>query len=121
MKFISILVYIAFGFTVLIFFFSSQLIALELQFLFQFIYGCLITIRKMEPSIMPFTSLWIFNGYYYPIDDGMTVPPRLVALGYHAEFISNFNINLIIFLLPLTIGLSLILYQKIFKKRGNFA
>lgn len=75
----------------------------------------------MEPSIMPFTSLWIFNGYFYPINDETDVPPRLKVLGYHADFISNFNINLIIFLLPLTIGFFTMLYQKIFKRRGKYA
>ena len=87
--------------------------------MFQFAHGCLIMFRKMEIAIYPFSSLWIFSGYFYPIEDNSPTDPRLATLGYHSNFLSNFNINIAIYLLPIFVAGVLILYQKVRKIRSH--
>jgi hypothetical protein len=112
-RLVPILSYVIVGLLVLMFVFESKVIALEMQLLFQFTYGGLIMLRKMEVSLYPFEGLWIFNGYAYPIGDGTRVDARVAALGYHADFLSNFNVNLIIYLLPLAVGSLLFVARKV--------
>lgn len=94
---------------VLVFFFVSKLIAIETLFIFQFTYGGLIMLKKLEPVMYSYKYLWVFNGFNHLYDDGVYVPPQVAAIDYNADFIANFNIDLVIFLLPLSVGALLLL------------
>jgi len=60
--------------------------------------------------------MWIFNGYNYFWEDGVKVPPNVEAAYYGAEFLANFNVDIVLVFLPIFIGLSLLIFSKI---RGN--
>lgn len=63
--------------------------------------------------------MWVFNGYALPLADDSRVDPRIATLGYRANFLSNFNLDLIIYLLPLTAALAMLAYKKLRKVRSH--
>jgi hypothetical protein len=72
--------------------------------------------RKIEAMMYPYRQLWLFDGYNLFINDEVQVPPRIAALNMHANFFSNFNFDLVIYLLPSLIGYTLIIIHHILKK-----
>lgn len=77
---IPILSYIALFLLVAVLIFGSHLIALEMFFFLQFIYGGMIMVSNLEPSMYAYKFLWIFNGYNYLSKDGVSVPPNVKAI-----------------------------------------
>ena len=68
---------------VLTFLFSSKMIALETLLIFQFTYGGLMMMRKIEPLMIPYQKLWIFNGYNRITGlENHLLPPNIKILGY---------------------------------------
>ena len=72
--------------------------------------------RKIEAMMYPYKGLWPFDGYNSFISDGSAVPPRLKTLDLSADFFSNFNYGLILYLLPAVVGGTLMLIHFILKK-----
>lgn len=60
--------------------------------------------RKIESIMYPFKELWIFDGFNIRSRNESYVPPRIGALDMTSDFISNFNISIVVYLLPLVIG-----------------
>lgn len=52
----------------------------------------------------PFKELWIFDGFNIRNHYESYVPPRIGALDMTSDFISNFNISIAVYLLPLVIA-----------------
>jgi hypothetical protein len=68
---------------ILTFFLSSKIIALETLLIFQFAYGGLMMMRNIEPLMIPYQKLWVFNGYNRM--DGLEnnlLPANIKLLGY---------------------------------------
>jgi hypothetical protein len=100
------------------FLFSSKLIAMETLLIFQFIYGGIVMLRKIEPIMVPYKKLWIFNGYnIITKDDSRNLLTNFTALDMGSDFFENFNIGVILFFLPTVIGLILLAVHKLLIKR----
>ena len=96
------------------FFFSSKMIAMETLLIFQFTYGGIIMMRKIEPLMIPYKKLWVFNGYNQNNQLGDSfLPPNIKIMGYGSEFFSNFNFGIVFLLLPALGGLVLYIVYKI--------
>lgn len=72
----------------------------------------LIMIEKIESLLEPLNSLRITNGYNPIFTDNVELPPRLTILFYEGDFLSNFNICLVVILLPIIVGLAMLLIGK---------
>ena len=103
-----VLSYLILGSFIILFLTVSKLIAIEMIFVFQFIYCGLVMLKKLESLMEPYKILWITNSYNEMYTEGQDrlLPPRITAIFYKAEFFSNFNLDVIIFVLPVIVGLS---------------
>jgi hypothetical protein len=70
-------------------------------------------LKKLEPVMYSYKYLWVFNGYNHLYSDGVDVPPQVSAIDYNADFIANFNIDLVIFFLPMIVGGVFLLVNRI--------
>jgi hypothetical protein len=75
-----IIVWVLIIFTAL---FSSKMIAMETLLIFQFTYGGIMMMRKIEPLMIPYQKLWVFCGYNHMTGEGNSLlPPNIKILGF---------------------------------------
>ncbi len=116
MAFVPIFTYAALALLALTFVFVSKAVAVETLLVLQFAYGGLLMVRKMEAGMHAYRALSLFNGYNASADDGTKVPPRVEGLDLSADFLSNFNYELIVCLLPTVVGATLFLVHAVLKR-----
>jgi len=67
----------------------------------------------------PLRNLWIVNGYNPMFsDDSQGLPSRLSSVYYKGAFLANFNIDIVIVLLPIIAGAVLLIISKITGRKG---
>lgn len=98
--------------------FSSKLMALEMVYILQVGYGGLLLVEKKELLMVPVRYLRITNGYNDLLSDNSITPGRVSDIYYRGAFLSNFNLNIVLALLPLIIGLIILIVSKV-KKQKN--
>lgn len=91
--------------------FSSKLIALEMMYILQVSY------EKKELLMIPVRYLRITNGYNDLLSDDSNTPGRVSDIYYRGSFLSNFNVNVVLALLPLIVGLIVLIASKIKKDK----
>ena len=116
MTLVPLFTYVVLALLAFTFLFLSKVIAVDTLLVVQFAYGGLLTMQKIEVGMHPYKELSLFNGYNAFAEDGTKVPPRVEGLGLSADFFSNFNYGLILYLLPAVVGGTLMLIHFILKK-----
>jgi hypothetical protein len=106
------------GICLICFIFLSKLIAIELILVPQITFAGLIMLEKIETLLQPLNGFKIVNGYNPLFKDSIELPTRLHLLFYQGNLLSNFNICLVIVLLPLIVGLVLLGVGKIMKSKN---
>lgn len=97
--------------------FSSKLIALEMMYILQVSYAGLLLVEKKELLMIPVRYLRITNGYNDLLSDDSNTPGRVSDIYYRGSFLSNFNVNVVLALLPLIVGLIVLIASKIKKDK----
>jgi hypothetical protein len=77
MDLVPIFTYVALSLLILTFLFASKTVAVDTLLMFQFVYGGLLTMRKLEAGMHPYRALFLFDGYNAFFEDGTKVPPRV--------------------------------------------
>lgn len=82
----------------------------------QVAYIGLMSIDKLESLLYPIINLWPSNGFNkLALSKDKTpsaLPPRISVIGYKSFFLLNFNLDFILIVLPLLVGLALFIYAK---------
>ena len=97
----------------------SKLMGVEMILIFQVGYCALLTIEKLELFMVPLKNLRITNGYNELLSDsaGGNLPGRLSSINYKGSFLSNFNLDVVVVLLPLLAGLIALVVAKVRSKK----
>lgn len=96
-------------------FFSSKLMGVEMLMVLQIAYLGLITIDKLESLLYPLANLWPVNGYNriaLPDKTDSALPSRIALPSYKTYFLANFNIDIVLFVLPFIVGLIVYVYAR---------
>lgn len=119
MPVLNVLVYILLALSLFGFFFgllSSKLIGVQMIMVVQIAYIGLITIDKLQSLLYCLINLWPSNGYNklaLPDKLNSYIPTRVSVIGYKTYFLANFNLDLILMLLPIIVGLIIFIFSKI--------
>jgi len=76
----------------------------------------LFSIDKLESLLYPLINIWPVNGYNkLPLSDkpNSKIPPRFSILDYKSYFLPNFNVDLVLILLPFIVGLAIYIFGRI--------
>jgi hypothetical protein len=87
--------------------------------IFQIAYASLLMVEKKELLMVSLRNLWIANGYNNLIADNAAIglPQRVSEIYYKGSFLANFNLNIVVVLLPLLVGLVLTVVGKFRKQK----
>lgn len=95
--------------------FSSKLMGVEMMMVVQIAYLGLITIDKLESLLYPLINLWPVNGYNrLNLADkaDSQIPARIALPDYKSYFLANFNLDIVVMMLPFVVGLAVYLYAR---------
>jgi hypothetical protein len=97
---------------------SSRLMAIEMIFVVQITYVGLSNLDKLETLMYPFINLWPVNGFNkIPLfnSSNKDIPTRISVIGFKAYFLENFNVNVILIILPFLVGVGLLIISRVTK------